>query len=1064
VPCPNGKSCYPGTCENNACRCPPQFSGDDCQKFRQTPDVSECRVQLFSGSPETEVAKANCAVEGAKPELNWVRTKDFTRILANWEATYSNRYSPVLPTSTRHIQDAKFGVTFSRAEATLNVSTSAQEEPSLVARQVTCKDESEYKDPRENLKCSSREIKWAEFGRNELPDNSTIKVAITAKLGGFKKPKNNPDEPITSDFETTRLVIFTVDSTPPWHCRKVDCEDPTMSLKSDAVQDPVIEGNFTNWYDWQSGIDKYCVDVYQLLKAGNILEPSQHRTAMFCSSGVTSFQYTIPSPGVFSLLLTVYDKANNTATARKIVLFDKENGMKKTGEPLRLNGVPVESGYGWLTTFPRNSDDGNSRLTLNWKGRYTNQKHLSEGWLLSVRRNYDIFDDNLLKTDGRRTIHEIKHDNGTVGCRLAFKVDQQGGRDPHTSDIKASNISNSNELEPSTWAFFDHTTQRTTLVIPGLNSNHTIVIWIQAFDVVGYSFEDQIKISFDNTPPKIDTAVLVENAIDPYTSRVEIKAEDLECGIKEVRYWISTKLSPNFTSGTASATRLISDGNRRKRALAVCEKSNSDCYCIRSGDCFARTIQVEIDHCKIDQLYRDDQRMEMDYVVVNQADQPVRAPKLLLISFQNGPPTCRPVVAFTSGVLLAIAVGCFILIALIVIAIFMVLRWKQDKHPVPDRVRTFAASMRQRITHTEKVLSSDGHAIYRAKTRRHKADEEDDDIYVDGSDPGGWRVKRDQVEMADTLAEGRFATVKKAYLKKGGETMIVAAKYLPAGASDSHKTLLRAKIAFHGNRVPPHDNIVRLVGVIDEGPIMLLEFCDLTLKGWLSNVGKVTTDVLENMLNFTSHIASGMEFLHSKNILHRRLAMRNVLLKKDGMNGLVAKLIGFGTFNDSGTEDQAEDANVAVPLKWLAPETLESVGKGKVVYTQKSDVWAYGVTIWEIYSIGATPYPGKKSAEVEALLKTGHRMPCPEECPPEMFSTVVTPCWNVVAKKRPDFKTLCKSIRSFRSGGDQQEGYYAAGPQQRSYDNPKERTNDYTSGPVGKSATKAESLYDDTRK
>ena len=69
--------------------------------------------------------------------------------------------------------------------------------------------------------------------------------------------------------------------------------------------------------------------------------------------------------------------------------------------------------------------------------------------------------------------------------------------------------------------------------------------------------------------------------------------------------------------------------------------------------------------------------------------------------------------------------------------------------------------------------------LQRAKTRRGRVDEEDDDIYVDGRDPGGWRVNRDQVEMIETLAEGRFATVKKAYLKKGGETKTVAAKYLP---------------------------------------------------------------------------------------------------------------------------------------------------------------------------------------------------------------------------------------------------------------------------------------------
>jgi len=76
----------------------------------------------------------------------------------------------------------------------------------------------------------------------------------------------------------------------------------------------------------------------------------------------------------------------------------------------------------------------------------------------------------------------------------------------------------------------------------------------------------------------------------------------------------------------------------------------------------------------------------------------------------------------------------------------------------------------------------------------------------------------------------------------------------------------------------------------------------------------------------------------------------------------------------------------------------------------------------------------------------------------------VTPCWNVAAKKRPDFKALCKLIRSFRSGGDQQEGYYTADPTRKAYDNPKERTNDYTSGRPGKSAKTGDELYDDTRK
>jgi len=267
------------------------------------------------------------------------------------------------------------------------------------------------------------------------------------------------------------------------------------------------------------------VDVYQLLKANDVLEPSQRRTDTFCRSGVNSFQYTIPSPGVFSLVLKVYDKANNTATARKLVLYHQQTdgtneGVTKTGEPLRVSETAVDSGYGWMTS-PTNSNNGKSKLTLNWKGRYMNRKHLSEGWLLRTSPIPDIIDDNLLDTEERRTIHAVKHTNGTVGYKLAFRVDQQGGRDSYTRDIQETNVSNSNEdLEPLKWGLFDHTAHTATLVMPTLTSNDTISIWIRAYDVVGYFYEDRIQMGIDNSPPAIiGEAVLRENAVDPYTSR-----------------------------------------------------------------------------------------------------------------------------------------------------------------------------------------------------------------------------------------------------------------------------------------------------------------------------------------------------------------------------------------------------------------------------------------------------------------------------------------------------------------------------------------------------------------
>jgi len=309
--------------------------------------------------------------------------------------------------------------------------------------------------------------------------------------------------------------------------------------------------------------------------------------------------------------------------------------------------------------------------------------------------------------------------------------------------------------------------------------------------------------------------------------------------------------------------------------------------------------------------------------------------------------------------------------------------------------------------------------------KKNNAYVEEDETYGDKNDFDSFKIQKKQVQLAEVLAEGKFAVVRKAFYLKTNNKETVAAKALKNGFSQSDELLMSKKISFLKG-VPAHGNIVQFVGFIDEsdgeGPMMILELCDYPLKDWLSNLSKVTTDDTEMMLIFILNIAQGVAHLHNHQIIHRRLAARNILLRQQA-NGLVAKLIGFGPSEEN--KNSGAGTGVSVPLKWMAPETLDSMNSSKPVYNEKTDAWSFAITAWEIYSKGAGPYADVKSSDIKSQVKKGLRMQCPLECPPELFQSTLLPCWKDNAKQRPTFSEIVQNIQQFRSGTERpQSGYY----------------------------------------
>lgn len=183
--------------------------------------------------------------------------------------------------------------------------------------------------------------------------------------------------------------------------------------------------------------------------------------------------------------------------------------------------------------------------------------------------------------------------------------------------------------------------------------------------------------------------------------------------------------------------------------------------------------------------------------------------------------------------------------------------------------------------------------------------------------------------------------------------------------------------------------------------------CSIHRQAGVQNVKPKLSNL--DQISIAKQIANGMEYLANKGYIHRELCAKNCVIGK----GMVVKIsnLGFswmGPNTDYYSLDLHERASY--PVRWLPPETLQFG-----TFSQDSDIWSFGVLLWEIYSSGLTPYYGMNDEEVISLVVGEDILPCPKECPKEMYE-IMQGCWSQFPSERPRFNSIHQRISSLFNG------------------------------------------------
>ncbi|KAH9525303.1 hypothetical protein Btru_001020 [Bulinus truncatus] len=276
---------------------------------------------------------------------------------------------------------------------------------------------------------------------------------------------------------------------------------------------------------------------------------------------------------------------------------------------------------------------------------------------------------------------------------------------------------------------------------------------------------------------------------------------------------------------------------------------------------------------------------------------------------------------------------------------------------------------------------------------------------------------RNQLMLTMFLGSGAFGEVFEGLAKNilgdsTGETKC-AVKTLRKSASDHEKEEFLKEALLMKNF--QHENILRLLGVcLDNDPqfiiMELMEGGDLLsfLRSCRATATSPVKLLLPDLVKICVHVARGCKYLEDMHFVHRDLAARNCLVSSKFPSDMIVKIGDFGLARDIYKNDYyRKEGEGLLPVRWMSPESLVDG-----FFTTQSDIWAFGVLMWEVLTLGQQPYPARTNIEVLHFVRDGGKLERPEKCTDEMFA-LMRKCWSFNSDHRPSFAVLLENLEIF---------------------------------------------------